>query len=109
MQPEPTRRDALALGALALGGAALGADPGAAALRDLLARNRRFHPEYRGGLSNHLSMELVTLHRLGASLQRLADFADGYSRALDPFPEGGPEVGPETWRAALGREEALAG
>ncbi len=50
-------------------------------LRDARAR---FAPEYEGGLTNHLPMCLVALHRLGAPEDRLAAFAAAYGARLAP-------------------------
>jgi len=122
MQNEPTRRDVLMAGAIVVGGAAAGAcemgmkpktggkeEPdSAAALRELLAVNRTKHPKYAGGLANHLSMELIALQRLGASADRLREFACTYGKALDPFPSGGPEIDASDWSAAIGRSDAVA-
>ncbi len=57
-----------------------------------LDEGARFDPEYRQGLSNHLPMALLALHRLGASDSRIDDFATRYVRRLEPAPN------PEMWR-----------
>ena len=55
-----------------------------AALDRLLRQNReRYDGNYAGGLSNHLSMGLVALVRLGADAARLQAFHDAYAPRLD--------------------------
>jgi len=119
MQPKPSRRQFLGTTAAAIGAAALARaqersapseqKPAQATLADLLARNRERHPEYRGGLSNHMSMALVALGDLGASSARLVEFEVGHSRKLEPFPAHGEPVESGRWRDAIGREDALWG
>lgn len=55
-----------------------------ATLDRLLQHNReRYAGNYGGGLSNHLSMGLVALARLGADAARLGTFHDAYAARLD--------------------------
>ena len=58
--------------------------------------------EYAGGLSNHLPMALLALHRLGAPEARLQAFAAGYAARLSPAPaaEGWPAG--DAWAPRLG-------
>src|SRR4051812_23649887 len=49
-----------------------------AMLTELLFQNRLYDVEYQGGLSNHLSMALVALQRLGATDARLREYFDRY-------------------------------
>lgn len=58
-------------------------------LQALLADGARFDAEYRGGLSNHLPMALLALHRLGAGDERLRAFATRYAQRLAPAPMAG--------------------
>ena len=48
----------------------------------------RYGAEYAGTLANHLPMLLHALHELGAPPARLAQFAAGYSRRLQPASAG---------------------
>jgi hypothetical protein len=48
----------------------------------LLANSRRFSASYANGMANHLAMALVALNRLGASDDRLREFASFYQRHL---------------------------
>jgi hypothetical protein len=117
MGDELSRREVLAAGAALAGSyvspakAARGeaAMDGDATLRELLARNRGMHPIYRGGLANHLSMELCALAGLGATSERMSVFSASYSRRLDPFPAEGRAVSKDTWRQHLGQGDALHG
>lgn len=55
-----------------------------ATLTEILRRNRAYHPEYRRGLSNHLSMGVRSLAALGADDAQLAAFADTMWPRLEP-------------------------
>lgn len=66
-----------------------------------LDEGARFDPEYRQGLSNHMPMALLALHRLGASDSRIDDFATRYVRRLEPAPN------PEIWRFGEPWQERL--
>ncbi len=77
-------------------------------LSELLEHQRRFHPEYRGGLSNHLPMALVALERMGAPAERLRHYARLYERRLEAAPEGGKVLTPDEWRRHLGRRARYA-
>ena len=72
----------------------------------LLDRASRHDAEYRGGLSDHLPMTLVALHRLGADGARLEAFAADYARKLEPAPP--PQAWPagDAWPGRLGQREA---
>jgi hypothetical protein len=76
------------------------------ALSDLLEHQRRYHAEYRGGLSNHLSMALVALARMGAPDERLRCYARLYERRLEPAPDPGKVLA--GWPAYLGRKARYA-
>ena len=75
-------------------------------LRHLLKSVLRFDAEYGASLSNHLPMALTALTRLGASDERLHEFAQRYARRLheapliEPWPAGDP------WRARFGEPRA---
>lgn len=75
-------------------------------LAALLARGAAFDAEYHGGLSNHLPMALVALHRLGASDARLNLFAGRYATRLEPAPA--PDAWPagDAWQGRFGQREA---
>lgn len=45
---------------------------------------RSHHIEYRGYFSNHLAHGLIAIHRMGASAERLDEFAREYSKKLEP-------------------------
>lgn len=76
------------------------------ALSELLEHQRRFHAEYRGGLSNHLPMALVALARMGAPPERLRFYARLYERRLEPAPEPGKVLA--DWPSYLGRRARYA-
>jgi hypothetical protein len=76
------------------------------ALSELLEHQRRFHAEYRGGLSNHLSMALVALARMGAPDERLRHYARLYERRLEPAPDPGKVLA--DWQSYLGRKTRYA-
>jgi hypothetical protein len=81
------------------------APAGTPKLAELLERNRQFGPEYGGGLSNHLSMALVALQRLGASDARLAGYYRTYARRLEPPPPAGSPITRATFAAHLGTQK----
>jgi Questin oxidase-like len=79
-------------------------------LKSLLQRNHELRPEYRGGLSNHLSMGLYSLSALGGSSAQLQRFAESQWPALEALPkQPGPGVTRENWSRWLGKAEALNG
>ncbi len=64
-----------------------------ATLDRLLRHNReRFDGSYYGGLSNHLSMGLIALVRLGANAARLEAFFEAYAPRLDPVTRASTTV-----------------
>jgi len=75
-------------------------------LAALLADGARFDAEYRGGLSNHLPMALLALQRLGAGDARLAAFAAGYAKRLEPAPAAAVWPAGDAWPGRLGEREA---
>lgn len=63
---------------------------GRLALRELLELNLGFDPEYGAGLlTNHLSMCLIALDRLGAPPQRLKAFFESHTGSLVPLHDDG--------------------
>ena len=77
-------------------------------LKNLLAKARHSHPSYQGGLSNHCSMTLIALERMGASPQRVESFALAYLKQMEPAPNPGDAIDAENWRERLGDESAYA-
>ena len=75
-------------------------------LHERLDRGARFDAEYRAGLSNHLPMALVALHRLGASEQRLDAFAERYAQRLADAPQARAWPADRPWRDGLGARQA---
>ena len=61
-----------------------------------------------GRLSNHLPMALVALHRLGASDDRLGEFADRYRGRLAPLASAEPVGSFQAWLDARGQHDAYA-
>ncbi len=76
------------------------------ALHTQLRLAARWDAEYGRGLSNHLPMALTALARLGASDERLAEFAKRYANKLHAAPPAEPWPAGEDWRARLGRPRA---
>jgi Questin oxidase-like len=75
-------------------------------LRALLTDAVGFDAEYGASLSNHLPMALAALARLGASDERLAEFAERYARRLHAAPPTVPWPAGDAWRACLGEPAA---
>lgn len=73
-----------------------------ATLAALLRDGARWDAEYTGSLSNHLPMALVALQRLGASDQRLLEFASRYSLRLHAAPPIETWDPGDPWRERLG-------
>lgn len=71
-----------------------------------LAAGAAHDAEYADGLSNHLPMALVALHRLGAGATRLQAFAAGYAQRLRPAPPPQAWVPGEAWPPRLGERGA---
>ena len=69
---------------------------------ELLEKNRHFDAQFGGGLSNHLSMALVALARLGATDARLGQFFAAYSKQLEPRPVERTPITRETFTKNLG-------
>ncbi len=76
------------------------------ALRTQLLHAARWDAEYGASLSNHLPMTLTALARLGASDERLAEFAKRYAKKLHAAPPAEPWPAGEAWRALLGQPRA---
>jgi hypothetical protein len=79
-----------------------------ATLSELLGRQRSYHPEYSGGLANHLPMALVALTRMGAPAERLQVYARLYERRLEPAPPEGQVVAGSGWQRHLGQRARYA-
>jgi hypothetical protein len=75
-------------------------------LRALLSDAARFDAEYGASLSNHLPMALGALARLGASDERLDEFAQRHARKLQAAPPAAPWPAGDAWRASLGQPAA---
>src|SRR5690242_17311450 len=75
-------------------------------LKNLLAKTRQYHPSYRGGLSNHCSMTLIALDRMGATPERVKSYALAYLRNMEPVGVPGEAIDAENWREQLGNESA---
>src|SRR4051794_34349945 len=75
-------------------------------LKGLLAKSRRYHPQYRGGLANHCSMTLIALDRMGAAPKRIESFAHEYWKQMEPAPLPGEAIDAENWRLRLGDASA---
>lgn len=75
-------------------------------LAALLTRGAAFDAEYQGGLSNHLPMALVALHRLGASDVRLNLFAGRYATRLETAPAPATWPAGDAWQGRFGQREA---
>jgi hypothetical protein len=76
------------------------------ALRTPLVQAARWDAEYGASLSNHLPMALTALARLGASGERLAEFAARYAKKLRAAPPAEPWPAGDAWRARLGQPRA---
>ena len=78
------------------------------ALSELLDDELGFDATTSGRLSNHLPMALVALHRLGASDERLVEFAERYRPRLAPLLSTEPVGSFDAWLRARGRADAYA-
>ena len=76
------------------------------ALLTWLDSNAGFDAEYGDGLSSHLPMAAMALHRLGAPPQRLHAWAEAYAQRLQPTPPAQEWPAGEAWAAHLGRRDA---
>jgi hypothetical protein len=77
-------------------------------LKPLLTRAREYHPEYRGGLCNHLPMTLIALDRMGASPARVQRFTTAYLKNMEPAPAPGTAIEIAHWQDQLGKPGAYA-
>lgn len=75
-------------------------------LKNLLAKARHYHPSYQGGLSNHCSMTLIALERMGATPERVKSFALAYLSRMEPAGTPGDAIDAGNWRQRLGDESA---
>jgi hypothetical protein len=75
-------------------------------LKNLLAKARHYHPSYRGGLSNHCSMTLIALERMGATPKRVQSYGIAYLRKMELAPPPGDAIDAANWRERLGDESA---
>lgn len=73
-------------------------------IHSLLADSEQFSASYGGGNANHLAMALVALDRLGASDERLREFASIYQRQLRLKPAEEPALSNDDWREAIGKK-----
>lgn len=75
-----------------------------AKLNELLEANRRFDSLYNEGLSNHLSMALIALDRMGGGDNVLESFFARYSKRLEPSrgPAAERDVGEAVAKLSLG-------
>jgi Questin oxidase-like len=79
-----------------------------ATLHALLSHGEGFDAEYASGLSNHLPMALMALHRLGADATRLQAFAKAYTERLRPAPAAQTWPAGDPWRERFGQPEAYS-
>lgn len=82
----------------------------ATTLRYLLAKNRKNSPVYttsNGKLSNHLSMVLIALNKLGATDEHLINYDKNYSPRLESGPEFTRQIiiDSKNWGQYLGNNE----
>lgn len=85
------------------------ADPtSGAALGALLDDELRYDATTTRGLSNHLPMALLALHRLGATDERLESFASAYRRRLRIVGDTEPIGSFDAWLASRGRTGSYA-
>jgi Questin oxidase-like len=76
------------------------------ALNRLLAEgHQRFHIEYGPGFSNHLSHQLCSLYKLGATETRLQQCFDSFAGFLQPLPDITVEISEGNYMAFMGRGE----
>ena len=75
-------------------------------LKNLLAKARNYHPSYQGGLSNHCSMTLIALERMGATPERIKSYALAYLKRMEPAPAPGEAIDSQNWQQRLGDESA---
>ena len=75
-------------------------------LKGLLAKARHYHPSYHGGLANHCPMTLIALDRMGATPQRIENFAHDYLKRMEPAPVLGDAIDAQNWRQHLGDASA---
>jgi hypothetical protein len=78
-------------------------------LSTLLERNGELHPQYGGGLSNHVSMALLALSGLGARDEQLVAYAEVAMRKLEPIPSWEETVDRMSWQTRLGQQRAYRG
>lgn len=71
-------------------------------LNALLHEGRLYGAEYQQGLSNHFPMALIALRGLGASDQRLVQFAEQYTLRLTAMPPPQMRISRKSWRDHLG-------
>ena len=73
-----------------------------------IADGLRYGAEFEGGMSNHLPMTLVALHRLGADATRLRAFNDHYRTRLEPLEAATEVVTKETLASFAGSHRSNA-
>jgi hypothetical protein len=71
-------------------------------LAERLEAAAAYDADFGGGLSNHLPMTLVALHRLGADEAALERFASAYAPRLEPARPREPWPAGDAWASRLG-------
>eukprot|EP00117_Sycon_ciliatum_P032300 scpid67318/ scgid25076/ len=64
-----------------------------------------FHVEYNVYFSNHLLHAVVALHKLGASEERLEQYAREISQQFEPTHPSEGQLSGDEWRSLLGKRE----
>lgn len=52
-------------------------------IENIIKDNTKYSPEYGNGLSNHLSMAVLALNKIGAKKEQISKFVDNYSLRLE--------------------------
>lgn len=76
-------------------------------LEELLKKNRRYSPVFRGALANHTSMGLIALKQLGADSERLNEFMALSEGALDTLAETSLEITSANFERNKGKIQAF--
>ena len=75
-------------------------------LLNLLEENQqKFAPSYDQGMSNHASMALISLYKLGATADDLHQFFTEYKHSLDKVSGSCFAINDSNWRAYIGQEK----
>eukprot|EP00742_Colponemidia_sp_Colp-10_P003411 GILJ01003632.1.p1 GENE.GILJ01003632.1~~GILJ01003632.1.p1 ORF type:complete len:405 (+),score=68.37 GILJ01003632.1:38-1252(+) len=67
--------------------------------------SKKYHIEYNGYFSNHLSHALVSLHRLGQPKEVLDQFHEYYKQWLEPAIPSQKRVTEEMWETVIGERK----